>query len=148
MPLRSHEDIHLFYRRLPVYHPQMWQGKPQHSRGIDGGREGKKTTNYGAYRHDPDDPRAGNTEKYPRSVLHFPKSWPAQHPTEKPVSLLAYLIRTYSDPGDLVLDNTAGIGSLGLAAIQGGRRALLIERQADYCAQAAARLGNFCRLIT
>ena len=69
----------------------------------------------------------------PRSVLRFPNgNYKALHPTQKPVALMAYLIRTYSNPGDLVLDNTAGSGTTGVAAIETGRRAILIEQDADY----------------
>jgi len=142
MPLRSHEDIHVFYRSLPTYHPQMWQGEPQHSRGIGGGVNAKKTTNYGAYTNDPEDPRAGNTLKHPRSVLHFPKPHPAKHPTEKPVALCAYLIRMFSNPGDVVLDNTAGIASTGVACQHaGGRRFIGIECDEEYCQIAVDRFA-------
>jgi site-specific DNA-methyltransferase (adenine-specific) len=69
---------------------------------------------------------------YPGTVLDFSSVHNPPHPTQKPVALMAYLIRTYSNPGDLVLDNTAGSGTTGVAAIETGRRAILIEQDADY----------------
>jgi site-specific DNA-methyltransferase (adenine-specific) len=81
------------------------------------------------------------TEYYPQTVIEFPSVNNPLHPTQKPVALFAYLIRTYSNPGDLVLDNCAGSGTTGLAAIETGRRAILMERDPAYCAIIERRIA-------
>ena len=81
------------------------------------------------------------THKYPESILVHPRER-GLHPTQKPVALFKYLIRTYTEPGALVLDNCAGSGTTGVAAIQCGRRAILIEQDAGYYAIAQRRIAN------
>lgn len=70
--------------------------------------------------------------KYPRSVLDFQKPHPAIHPTQKPVSLVEYLIKTYTNEGELVLDNCMGSGTTAVAAINTGRRFIGFELQKEY----------------
>jgi DNA modification methylase len=134
-PLRSHQDIAVFYRRQPTYAPQYWRGEPQHGRGRPSRMQ---SSNYGAYRSLTGSP--GNTEKLPRTVLYFPTPHPKVHPNEKPVALLEYLIRTYSRPGDVVLDNCAGSGSTLAAALRAGRNAIGIDTSEEYCEIAVRRL--------
>ena len=124
MPLRSHEDILVFYRKPPVYNPIMSDGKrkvatAQHKRNCRGG------SSYGKYTPSNYD----SDKRYPRSVLHFAtdKQKCALHPTQKPVALLEYLIRLYSDEDDLILDNCMGSGSTGIACLRSGRRFVGIE---------------------
>lgn len=124
MPLRRHEDILVFYQNQPVYHPQMSIGTKCHSVGKAAGKARKQADssnrNYGTHNVTQ---TTGNL-KYPHSVLSFQKPHPSAclHPTEKPVALLEYLIRTYSDPGDTVLDFCMGSGSTGAAAMKLGRK--------------------------
>jgi DNA modification methylase len=83
--------------------------------------------------------------RYPSSVIVFPKTWRPQdqiHGTQKPVALLEYLIRTYSEPGEIVLDNTMGSGSTGVAALRSGRRFIGIERDPTYVVVARARIAR------
>jgi site-specific DNA-methyltransferase (adenine-specific) len=134
-PLRSHQDIALFARAQPHYSPLTWQGEPQHGRGRP---SRKQSANYGAYENLGGQP--GNTEKLPRTVLYFPKPHPCVHPNEKSVALLEYLIRTYSQPGDLVLDSYAGSGPIVAAAARSGRRCIAIEGKSEYCEKAVGRL--------
>jgi site-specific DNA-methyltransferase (adenine-specific) len=124
-PMKSHENILVFYSRLGTYNPQRAPGKPYRATsGAVGGFVRDKTV--GGYL------TVSDGGRYPTTVLRFDPDAPKQHPTQKPVALMAYLIRTYSNPGDLVLDNTAGSGTTGVAAIETGRRAILIEQDADY----------------
>lgn len=114
MPLRRHEQIAVFYKKLPIYNPQFTQGKPLHSKGISYKGKSIINNNYGKFQMT-DDCRSGSTEKYPVSILNFQKPHPSKavHPTEKPVDLLEYLIKTYTNEGEVVLDNCMGSGSSG-----------------------------------
>lgn len=116
MPLRSHEDIMVFYNKLPTYNPQMTEGKPLHARG--NAYKSKDNTNrtYGDF-EPTEDVRKGSTEKFPKSVLHFPKPHPSTvlHSAQKPVPLLEWLIKTYTNEGEIVLDSCMGVGSTGIA---------------------------------
>lgn len=121
-PLRKHEDILVFYRKQPTYNPQMTSGSA-YSKGI---RKEQITGSYGDFR-----PVLVKSKgkRYPVDVLYF-KTAEAEgkvvHPTQKPVSLGRYLIRTFSNPGDVVLDNTSG--SFLVAALQEGRNFIGIEK--------------------
>lgn len=137
MPLRAHEDILIFYQKPPVYNPIMSDGKRkvstvQHKRNCKGG------SSYGKYKASAYD----SDKRYPRSVLHFPtdKQKCALHPTQKPVALLEYLIRLYTNEGDLILDNCMGSGSTGVAALHSGRRFIGIEIDPDMYSVAEKRI--------
>ena len=129
MPLRRHEEICVFYSKHPTYNPQFTEGEPLHSKGV--GYLTKKPTNrnYGDYVPRPDN-RRGCTQKYPTSIIRFQKVHPskAKHPTEKSIECLRWLIRTYSNPNDIVLDNCMGSGTTGVAAILEGRNFIGIEK--------------------
>ena len=128
MPLRQHEQIAVFYKKLPTYNPQFTKGKPLHSKGKSYKDKPIKNQNYGEF-YAVDDSRAGSTEKYPTSILAFTKPHPSKtkHRTEKPVELLEYLIKTYSNENDLVLDNCMGSGSTGVACVNTKRSFIGIE---------------------
>ena len=129
-PMRAHEDIVVFYRRLPVYNPQKTTG---HKRAISTAahkKNCKKTECYmdhGLTDYD-------STERYPRSVIKFStdKQKSKLHPTQKPVALGRYLVRTYTNPGDTILDFVAGSGSFGVGAIKEGRKFIGIENDEKY----------------
>ena len=140
MPLRYHEDIVVFYRGLPVYNPQMVEtGKPINACT-------RKTTgsNYretkGGFNE-----RAGRTDRYPGSVLSFPvlnaEEKPV-HPTQKPLSLCEFLVRSYSKPGDLILDMCAGSGTTAVACLRSGRRFVGFENNRGYYDKAMARIDG------
>lgn len=133
MPLRQHEQIAIFYKKLPIYNPQFSQGKPLHSKGVSFKNNQHKNRNYGEFKII-EDSRAGATEKYPTSILTFAKPHPsiAKHRTEKPIDLLSYLIRTYTNEKELVLDNCMGSGSCGVACINTNRRFIGIELDENY----------------
>ena len=141
MPLRQHEQIAIFYKRLPKYNPQFTSGQPLHSKGKSYVNKPIKNQNYNEF-HFTDDSRAGCTQKYPTSILRFPKTHPSAtvHPTQKPVDLLEYLIKTYTDEGDLVLDNCMGSGSTGVACVKLHRAFIGIENDKNYFDLAKARI--------
>ncbi|MFA7167420.1 MAG: site-specific DNA-methyltransferase [Sphaerochaetaceae bacterium] len=137
MPLRAHEDILVFYGRQPTYNPQFWYGKPY--KGSSSGPAGKE----GCYR--PVEKRSTGSpdgRRYPLSVLRIARDETHVHPTQKPVKLMEYMILTYTNPGDLVLDFTMGSGTTGVAAVATGRRFIGIERDPRYFRIACERIGG------
>ena len=126
-PLRKHEDVCVFYRKMPVYHPQMVEGEP-YDKGF---RKNQLSGSYGDFAsvH-----VKSEGKRYPTDVIYF-KTAESEgevfHATQKPVELGRYFIRTYSNPGDLVLDNTSGSGSFLVAALMEGRNFVGIEKNAD-----------------
>ena len=129
------------YKKLPTYNPQFSKGKPLHSRGTAYKSKKPKNQNYGEY-DVPDDVRAGSSDKYPTSVLRFTKPHPsaALHRTEKPVDLLEYLIKTYTNEGDIVLDNCMGCGGVGVACVTTNRQFIGIELDEQYFLTAERRI--------
>lgn len=126
-PLRNHEQILIFYRKQPIYNPQFIKGNPLHSKGTAYAFKEAKNQNYGYFDSKIPDMRKGSTQKYPKSVLNFEKPWPPIHPTQKPIKLCEWLILTYTNPNELVLDNTCGIGTTCEAAKNTGRNFIGIE---------------------
>lgn len=126
-PLRKHEDVCVFYQRQPVYNPQMTEGVP-YDKGV---RKNQLSGSYGDFLpvHVHSDGK-----RYPTDVVYF-KTAESEgdviHATQKPVELGRYFVRTYSRPGDLILDNTSGSGSFLVAALMEGRNFLGIEKNAD-----------------
>jgi len=142
-PMRIHEQIAVFYKKKPYYNPQFTQGKPLHSKGHSFKDKEHKNQNYGEFKQ-LDDKRKGSTEKYPTTIFSFQKPHPSKaiHRTEKPVSLLECLIKTYTREGDVVLDNTMGSGSTIKAADNCGRRSIGIEMNKTDFDNAVKRLEN------
>lgn len=135
-PLRTHENVIVFYARQPNYAPQMTNGHtPVHAYT----KHTSDGTNYGKTKCGVRG--GGSTERYPTSVLTIPvvnnDSEVRIHPTQKPEALAAWFIATYTKPGDLVLDPTAGSGSTGVAALRAGRRFVGFETD-----EAMATLAN------
>jgi len=137
MPLQAHENICVFYRQQPEYHPQKSEGhKPvnafytRHSGACYGGAEQLKAG-------------GGNTDRHPRSVLRYAPVPTRErlHPNQKPVELLQHLIQTYTSAGQTVLDNTMGAGSTLVACMATGRRCIGMESDPDIYATAAARVA-------
>ena len=132
MPLKIHENILVFYQTLPVYKPQMRTGfKPYkavkgHHGSCYGVDKGAVTESDGT--------------RYPIDVLNFQRDKSKVHPTQKPVDLLGYLIKTYTNEGETVLDNTMGSGSTGVACVNTGRNFIGIELDPDYFAIAKERI--------
>lgn len=133
-PLKSHENIVVFYKRLPVYNPQMRTGFKPYSM-----TSGSKSINYGTY-HSVNTSSDG--ERYPVSILEYSNASHKDrlHPTQKPVTLLEYLIKTYTNENDFVLDPFMGSGSTGVACINTHRNFIGIEINAKYYETAKTRL--------
>ena len=140
MPLRSHEDIMIFYKKLPVYNPQMFKGKPNHSRG---NVRSAKNNCYGDF----DVTHQGNNKngdmKYPRSVIKYNRVNIPSHPSQKPVELFEYLIKTYTNEGEIVLDNTAGSMTTAIACINTNRKYICIEKDKEYYEKGLERVENY-----
>jgi site-specific DNA-methyltransferase (adenine-specific) len=132
-PLRAHENVLVFYERTPTYNPQFSEGRPYRtSRGREfvrhlGRRIGAATTENSGFR-------------YPRTVLHVASEGSPIHPTQKPVALFEYLIRTYTDPGDLVLDTFIGSGTTAIACMRSGRNYIGFERDPEFFSAAVRRI--------
>lgn len=126
-PLRKHEDICIFYQRQPTYHPQMTQGEA-YDKGV---RKNQLSGCYGDF--EPVHVHS-NGERYPTDIIYVKTAeseGKVLHPTQKPIELGRYLIRTYTDPGAVVLDNTCGSGSFLVAALLEGRNFIGIEKNED-----------------
>lgn len=140
MPLRQHEDILVFYKKQPVYHPQMTPCLPEQRNHGRRKTEGFTNRCYGTMRLSP--VRMAD-DKYPTSVVCIPKEHKRgafYYPTQKPVALVEYLIRTYTDEGDIVLDNCIGSGTTAVAAIRTGRHYIGFEIEQAYCEIAERRI--------
>lgn len=139
-PLRQHEEICIFYRQQPVYHPQKTVGAISHSKGKE---KNTGNSNYNHYNFC-DNTQAHGNMKHPTSILRFSKPHPATcvHPTEKPVLLLEHLIKTYTNEGALVLDHCMGSGSTGVACIKTQRQFMGIEKEESYFTLATQRISK------
>lgn len=131
MPLRTHENIEIFYRKPPTYNPQMTHGHQRKTATAYGTRESDGSSCYGReernYTYD-------STDRYPVDVLQYSTGDKSKrlHPTQKPVDLLEYLVKTYTNPGETVLDNCMGAGSTGVACLNTGREFVGIELDPEY----------------
>lgn len=138
-PLTIHEDILVFYGQLPPYNPQMTVENKVHSRGKCGNAVGGgRNRCYDSFRQTE---AILTNEKYPNTICRFAKEHRNfHHPTQKPVALLEYLIRTYTNEGDTVLDCTMGSGSTMVACANTGRKGVGIELTEEYFDIAARRV--------
>lgn len=142
MPLRSHEDIMVFYRKLPVYNPQMIPCKPsERCHPVGNGKHRDINQQYGNFSryHQP----IIRDEKFPRSIVSISKEHECKgndHPTQKPVALCEWLIKTYSNEGDIILDSCMGSGTTGVACLNTNRKFIGIEKKEDYYRLAEKRL--------
>jgi site-specific DNA-methyltransferase (adenine-specific) len=143
MPLKKHEDVCIFYEGRPTYNPQMWKGK------LKGKRIGKTV-----YQNRKSDMYLSskpanlsivkNDIYYPTTILNYPNVSRNKsiHPTQKPVELEEFLIKTYTNEGDTVLDNCAGSGTTGIAARNCNRKFILIEKEEKYYDKIIGRLNQ------
>ncbi len=141
MPMKAHESVLIFYRKLPVYNPQKTQGhKPMNAVSPrDNVPAPDRKRNYNHVEKVLGNP-GGTTERYPRDILQFPvinNDSPLKfHPTQKPVPLIEYFIETYSNEGDLILDNCMGSGSTAIACLRTNRRFVGIEQDEEFFSKA------------
>lgn len=135
MPMKAHENILIFYKNLPTYNAQDLIKKeiPTIRKGGLG-----NGTNYGLSNKD----TLQEFQNYPKDILRFNLDINSYHPTQKPVALFEYLIKTYTNEGDLVLDNCAGSGTTGIACLNTKRNFIMIEKEEKYCEIIKKRLSN------
>jgi len=132
-PLKAHENILVFYDRAPGYHPQFSKAKPYriargaHFNPNHGQVIGAAVMENSGYR-------------YPRSILRFASGAHTIHPTQKPVALFEYLVRTYTNPGELVLDSCIGSGTTAIACLNSGRRFIGFEKDKRFFGIAHRRI--------
>lgn len=141
-PLKVHENVCVFYATQPIYNPQKTKGRPNNAQ-----TKGNMTTDEIALRNGSQPTMKKyvsdvSGEKYPISVIYEKRGGPTtlQHPTQKPVALMEYLIRTYTNEGETVLDNTMGSGTTGVACVNTGREFIGIERDDAYFEIAKERI--------
>ena len=135
-PLKNVEDICVFYKKLPTYNPQMRTGfKPYKI------KKGHHGTSY-CKQDKREIITESNGERYPLTTLEFKRDTNKVHPTQKPVALLEYLIKTYTNENEVVLDNTMGSGSTGVAAVNTNRNFIGIELDDKYFDIAKRRISE------
>lgn len=141
MPLRCHEQIAVFYKKLGCYNPQFTEGTPLHSKGSSYLNKEHKNQNYGLFQMT-DDNRKGSTQKYPKSIMTFQKPHPSNaiHPTQKS---LETLMKQYSNENDLVLDWTMGSNTTCLACKKLNRKYIGIEKDETIFELAVKRIRDF-----
>ena len=146
MPLRQHEDIVVFYKKLPTYNPQMVKANPDRIRPITD--KSTESMNYGKVKSVHCDREYNPEMRYPTNLVKFSSmtgecnNLNRLHPTQKPVELLEWLIKTYTNERDLVLDNCMGSGSTGVAAKKLGRKFIGIELEPQYFEIAKNRIQD------
>ena len=145
MPMKYHENVLVFYKSVPTYNPQFSKGKPYKKTA------GSHTsTNYGKYL-DRAKTECYSGKRYPKDIITVSNSSYGRdkgaHPTQKPVALLEYFIRTYTNPGETVLDNCVGSGSTGVACVNTGRNFIGIELDSGYFQTAKDRIEKAKEVI-
>ena len=134
MPLKLHESILIFYKKPPVYNPQMRKGFKPYSQ-----KSGRGSSNYGEQVRVITDSKG---DRYPVDIVEFKRDKDKLHPTQKPVALLEYLIKTYTNENETVLDNCMGSGSTGVACINTNRNFIGFELDENYFNIAKERLES------
>lgn len=142
-PLKSHENIIIFYKKQPTYNPIKTKGIPYK-------KERKNSLKYeGYHEYLPTDTNNANGERFPKSIIKFSngnnnhENGKSVHPTQKPVPLFEYLIKTYTNEGETVLDNCMGSGTAAIAAINTNRNYIGFEKDEHYFKIANKRIQEF-----
>ena len=133
-PLKKSENILVFYQKSPVYHPQFTYGEPYRKTNPRSGC----STNYGKFERTGSESSDGR--RYPGNVLFVPTVTGGIHPTQKPVELCEYFIKTYTDEGEVVADICAGSGTTAVAAMNTSRRFICFENAPSIYTIAAQRI--------
>lgn len=141
-PMKVNEDICIFYKKQPTYNPQYTYSTPYKRWNTQEAVD--KQTNYGSHKSNV---AVSDGKRLPLTVLNFDRVERPSHPTQKPVDLLEWLIKTYTNEGDLVLDNAMGSGSTGVACINTGRRFLGMELDQVYFDVAEKRIAEAERAV-
>jgi site-specific DNA-methyltransferase (adenine-specific) len=139
MPLRKHDNILIFAKKKTTYNPQFTNGDAYT-------RTSKSETCKGNYGKHEDSTIVNDGYRYPTTIFYEPigRQQNKTHPTEKPIGLLEMLVKTYTNEGDTVLDNTMGSGTCGLASIKNNRKFIGIEKEKQYYDIAVRRLSSYC----
>ena len=139
-PLSYHENVLIFYKEKGIYNPQMSLGNRNHGQGTgirNKSSESNMPTATRSYMNNPD-----SNLKYPKSIVKFDRGEIQVHPTQKPVALMEYLIKTYSNEDDTVLDFTMGSGTTGVACVNTKRKFIGIEQDEGYFKIAENRINE------
>lgn len=137
MPLKIHENILIYYKKQPIYNPQMRKGfKSYKCKQGSGSSNWNYNENFGGHITE------NNGERFPIDIIHFQRDKTKMHPTQKPIALLEYLVKTYTNEGDVVLDNCMGSGSTGVACVNTNRNFIGIELDENYFNIAKERIEN------
>ena len=139
MPLKGHENILIFYKKLPTYNPQKTQ-KTGRAR-----KRNQKENRYAGYSNFRSSSTVDDGSRHPHSVVKFSNKNKNSgiHPTQKPVDLFEWLIKTYSNEGDLVLDNCSGSGTTAIACLKTNRKYICIEKDTEYFEKSVSRVELF-----
>ena len=145
MPMRCHEDMCVFYKKLPVYNPQKTNGHIRKVSKAEHKINCKETSDYGEHGLSTYD----STERYPKSIWKFAKDSQksALHPTQKPVALMEELIRTYTNQGDTLLDNCGGSMATAEAAINTNRKYICMEKNKEIFETGKMRIETVCQSV-
>lgn len=135
-PLRAHENILVFSEQSAFYQPQLAEGKPYVS------KKGRFSL-HNLGRNPTETVIVNRGSRYPRSVLRIAADRGRLHPTQKPVALFEYLVRTHTNPGELVLDTCAGSGTTTIACLNSGRRFIAFETDSGYFRRATSRIQRW-----
>ena len=133
-PLKRHENILVFGKKMPIYNPQFTDGEPYERTRAAAGETTFDQTVAGWV-------TKSEGQRYPTTVQYV-SSETGLHPTQKPVALMTYLVKTYTNPGDTILDFTMGSGTTGVACVQTGRNFIGIEIDPEYYRIAQERIGS------
>jgi site-specific DNA-methyltransferase (adenine-specific) len=140
-PLRQHEDILVFYKKAPSFNPQKYKDAPYTKMSVKNNYKAEYLKN-GVIVHDIVD----RSDRYPGDIIRFDSAYYSsdanQHPTQKPVALFEYLIKTYTNENDLVLDNCSGSGTTAIACINANRRYVCIEQNEEYIKRSRQRVQD------
>ncbi len=141
-PMRTHEDIVVFYKKQCIYNPQMTKGAP-----YDKGSAVRDSLAY-AKQTKAIHVKNENGNRYPRSVQYFitAESEGKYHPTQKPIALFEWLIKTYSNQGDLILDPCFGSGTTAISSIKSNRSFVGFEKDKDFFLKACERISDFIKM--
>lgn len=141
MPMKNIEEIIVFYNKQCTYNPQMTIGNPNH---VSNGKVRKTVATNNCYGKFHNVPQKHTNLKYPKQLQKFHQQDPNKilHPTQKPVALMEYLVKTYTNQGDTVLDNCMGSGTTGVACKNLNRKFIGIERDANYFEIAKRRING------
>ena len=138
MPMRAHEDISVFYNKQPTYNPEL---KDKHIANVRPVTNRTKASDcYGGHRLDTH--RYPPDKTMPNSIIQFNNAQGTVHPTQKPVALMEYLIKTYTNDGETVLDFCAGSGTTGVACCNTNRKFIGIELDPEYFKIAQERISK------